>query len=174
MRRTPRFVVTGALAAALALGAAACGTSQAAGVTAYHAATAAGASQTPTKETIANLFAEWNASLATGDPQRVADRYAPDAVLLPTLSNNVRTDRNEIVDYFIHFLEGKPQGAIKESTIHVLDDNTAVDAGVYVFTLTKDGKQQQVEARYTYVYELRDGKWLIINHHSSAMPEKTG
>jgi uncharacterized protein (TIGR02246 family) len=60
---------------------------------------------------------------------------------------------------------------IEDEDIDVLDADTAINTGVYRFTLTKDGKQQQVRARYTYVYELRDGKWLIVNHHSSAMPE---
>ncbi|PZG01766.1 DUF4440 domain-containing protein [Micromonospora deserti] len=123
----------------------------------------------PTKDTIANLFAEWNAALATGDPRVVADLYANDAVLLPTVSNQVRTNRAQIVDYFEHFLENKPQGKIQNSYINILDENTAIDTGVYVFTLAASG--QQVEARYTYVYELRDGKWMIVNHHSSAMPE---
>nr|WP_309546648.1 SgcJ/EcaC family oxidoreductase [Xanthomonas vasicola] len=42
----------------------------------------------------------------------------------------------------------------------------------YTFTLTdKDGRKSNVQARYTFVYEKRDGKWLIINHHNSAMPE---
>ncbi|MCT8368189.1 nuclear transport factor 2 family protein, partial [Xanthomonas citri] len=35
----------------------------------------------------------------------------------------------------------------------------------------KAGNKSSVQARYTFVYEKRDGKWLIINHHSSAMPE---
>ncbi|WP_207922682.1 SgcJ/EcaC family oxidoreductase [Micromonospora sp. KC606] len=117
------------------------------------------------------LFTEWNAALTTGDPDVVADRYADDAVLLPTLSNQVRTNRAQIVDYFEHFLENNPQGEIKQSHINILDKNTAIDTGVYVFTLAATG--QQVEARYTYVYELRDGRWLIVNHHSSAMPEST-
>jgi uncharacterized protein (TIGR02246 family) len=128
---------------------------------------------TANTKTIANLFRQWNAALATGNPQKVADRYATDAVLLPTVSNKVRTDRAGIVDYFTHFLTAKPQGVIKESHIDVLDRTTAIDTGVYVFTLTENGKQRRVEARYTFVYELRAGKWLIVNHHSSAMPEQT-
>jgi uncharacterized protein (TIGR02246 family) len=125
----------------------------------------------PAKEDIARQFDIWNAALATGDPNKVADLYAPDAVLLPTVSNNVRTDRAEIVDYFEHFLAGKPAGTIDEEVIKVVDSDTAINTGVYHFNLTKDGKPQRVDARYTYVYELVGGKWLIVNHHSSAMPE---
>lgn len=127
----------------------------------------------PTQQEIGALFPQWNAALATGDPQKVADLYAPNAVLLPTVSNQVRTNRTEIVDYFTKFLQGKPHGKVDNEIIEVIDPQTAINTGIYTFTLTKDGKQQQVPARYTYVYERLNGKWLIVNHHSSAMPETT-
>ncbi|MGW4207767.1 SgcJ/EcaC family oxidoreductase [Lentzea sp. NPDC004789] len=126
----------------------------------------------PTEEQIKALFADWNAALATGDPQKVADRYAPNAVLLPTVSNKVRSSRAEIVDYFEHFLQNKPSGTILDSHVAVLNADDAIDAGTYRFALTKDGKPATVDARYTFVYEKIGGKWLIVNHHSSAMPEK--
>lgn len=173
MRRTARIVTIAGLGAGLVAGAGACGTTPTGDPAAARPAAAQAVSK-PDQGTIAKLFTEWNAALATGDPQRVADRYAADAVLLPTVSNQVRTDRAGIVDYFTHFLAAKPQGVIKESHIDVLDRTTAIDTGVYVFTLTENGVQRKVEARYTFVYELRGGKWLIVNHHSSAMPEQTG
>ncbi|GAA3807565.1 SgcJ/EcaC family oxidoreductase [Streptomyces phyllanthi] len=127
----------------------------------------------PGKKQITALFDNWNAALQIGDPEKVADLYAKDAILLPTVSNNVRTDRAEIVDYFEHFLENKPVGKKIETHVNVLDNNSALDAGVYEFTLTdpKTGQKRVVEARYTYEYEKRNGKWLIVNHHSSVMPE---
>ncbi|WP_372391656.1 SgcJ/EcaC family oxidoreductase [Xanthomonas sp. NCPPB 3582] len=121
---------------------------------------------------VAALFDTWNAALASGDPEKVADLYAPDGVLLPTVSNEVRASREQIEKYFEMFLTKKPKGVVNYRTVRVLDDDSAVDAGVYTFTLTdKNGKTSDVQARYTFVYEKRDGKWLIINHHSSAMPE---
>jgi hypothetical protein len=42
------------------------------------------------REMIASLFDAWNQALATKDPNKVADLYAHDAVLLPTVSNEVR------------------------------------------------------------------------------------
>ncbi|NKE60093.1 SgcJ/EcaC family oxidoreductase [Lentzea sp. PSKA42] len=136
------------------------------------AQTASNTEVKPTDDQIKALFTDWNAALATGDAQKVADRYAPNAVLLPTVSNQVRSTRAEIVDYFEHFLQGKPSGTILDSHIAVLDADDAIDAGTYRFALTKDGKPSTVDARYTFVYEKIDGKWLIVNHHSSAMPEK--
>ncbi|MFF7469026.1 SgcJ/EcaC family oxidoreductase [Streptomyces sp. NPDC008092] len=136
----------------------------------------AGGSRTahePSKKQIAKLFDRWNAALQTGDPEKVAGLYAKDAVLLPTVSNKIRTNHAEIVDYFEHFLQNKPVGKKIETIVNVLDTNSAIDTGVYEFTLTdpKSGAKRVVEARYTYEYEKRGGKWLIVNHHSSAMPE---
>ncbi|MET9225371.1 SgcJ/EcaC family oxidoreductase [Lentzea sp. NPDC003310] len=136
------------------------------------AQTAATPEAVPTPEQIKALFADWNAALATGDPQKVADRYAPNAVLLPTVSNQVRSTRAEIVDYFEHFLQGRPSGSILDSHVAVLDADDAIDAGTYRFALTQDGRPTTVDARYTFVYEKVGGSWLIVNHHSSAMPER--
>jgi uncharacterized protein (TIGR02246 family) len=136
------------------------------------AQTVTGSDERPTTEQVRALFADWNASLATGDAQKVADRYAPNAVLLPTVSNQVRSTRAEIVDYFEHFLQNKPSGTILDSHVAVLDADDAIDAGTYRFALTKDGTPLTVDARYTFVYEKVGGKWLIVNHHSSAMPEQ--
>jgi uncharacterized protein (TIGR02246 family) len=128
--------------------------------------------KTVKKEQIAALFDRWNKSLATHDAAKVTANYAPDAVLLATVSNTPRTDPAAIKDYFVHFLERNPKGVINTRTIH-LGCNTAYDVGTYTFTL--DGKApgttEAVKARYSYIYELRNGQWLIVHHHSSAMPE---
>jgi uncharacterized protein (TIGR02246 family) len=159
-----RIAVLGAVATALV--AAGCGTS----------ANASAPSSTPSTDQAAitdgqvqDLFDEWNDALTTLDANEVADRYAPDAVLVPTLSNQVRPDRAGIVDYFEHFLEDKPQGTILESHVKLLNPNAAIDTGTYRFSF--NGGERTVDARYTFVYERVDGEWLIVNHHSSGMPE---
>ncbi|MFI9584511.1 SgcJ/EcaC family oxidoreductase [Streptomyces sp. NPDC052236] len=138
---------------------------------------AAGVKQTkqtgkPSKAEIAALFDGWNAALQTGDAEKVAARYAPDAVLLPTASPKIRTDHAGIVDYFEHFQQKKPVGEKVQSVVNILDHDSAIDAGLYEFHVTdpKTGVKSTVGARYTYEYEKRGGKWLIINHHSSVLP----
>ena len=123
---------------------------------------------TVNEEQIIALFGDWNDALATGDPDVVTNMYAEDAVLLPTVSNQVRHNHEEIRDYFVAFLAKQPQGVITESNARVLSDTLATNAGVYVFTF---GDGSTVSARFNYTYELRGGAWKIIQHHSSAMPE---
>lgn len=128
----------------------------------------------PTEQEIAGLFDQWNAALADGNADKVADLYAADGVLLPTLSPVIRSNRDQITEYFADdFLPKKPQGTITESHVRILDDENATHSGNYRFALTgKDGSKSEVEARFTYVYEKIDGRWLIVEHHSSAAPKK--
>lgn len=117
---------------------------------------------------ITSLFENWNQALQTGDPKQVAALYETDAILLPTVSNKVRHNHEEIEDYFVHFLAKGPAGKIDESNVRIFSDSLAMNSGVYTFTF-KDGAS--VQARFTYVYRWNGEKWLIVEHHSSAMPE---
>jgi len=78
----------------------------------------AGCAQTPDKpparEEVAQLFDRWNVALQTGQAEEVVKLYAPDAILLPTISNKVRRNHAEIKDYFEHFLHYQPVGRIDE------------------------------------------------------------
>ena len=122
------------------------------------------------KEEVAQLFDRWNAALQSGQVEEVAKLYAPDAILLPTVSNKVRRNHAEIKDYFEQFLEFKPVGKINEQHIRIYGP-LAINSGIYTFTLTKHGKKTDVQARYTFVYRKDGDRWLIVDHHSSAMPE---
>ena len=121
-----------------------------------------------TEETIAALFDRWNETLKTGDPKTVVANYAERSILLPTVSNTPRLTPAEKEDYFNEFLQRKPSGVIDLRQIDVSGD-IAVDSGVYTFTMGATG--DTVQARYSFVYKWDGAEWLIISHHSSAMPE---
>jgi uncharacterized protein (TIGR02246 family) len=117
---------------------------------------------------VRSLFSLWNNALATENPEVVADRYASNAILLPTVSDEPRTTKEGITDYFINFLKNKPQGVILDG-VTLSGPDWAEDAGVYEFTMGADGSR--VMARYSFVYVKEGGEWKIAHHHSSAMPE---
>jgi uncharacterized protein (TIGR02246 family) len=97
-------------------------------------------------EEVAEQFNIWNAALQTGDPEKVASLYAPDGVLLPTVSNKVRPDHASKVDYFTSFLKLKPFGTIDESNVRFLNaaKTLAANSGIYTFALEKEGQPVKV------------------------------
>ena len=103
---------------------------------------------------IAGLFDRWNSALQTGNPQSVVSLYAPNAVLQPTVSNQVRSTHAQIQDYFEHFLAGKPVGQINYREIRHLGPDAAMDSGVYTFTLT--------QADGCHVARLSQNEYLLL------------
>lgn len=120
---------------------------------------------------VKHFFEAWDEALASGDPGKVADRYAPDAVLLPTLSDVPRMERAGIEDYFRDFLKKHPRGSIDSRTIRI-GCNEAFDVGTYTFMVDGPaaGERVPVKARFSFIYEVRGGRWVITHHHSSLQP----
>jgi uncharacterized protein (TIGR02246 family) len=127
--------------------------------------------QTITQQQVVALFDEWNRALATRKADRVLSTYAPDATLLPTVENGPLVGPEAIGQYFAYFLKQAPQATIKTRIVHV-GCNIADDVGLYDFMVEGDqpGTRKQVRARCTFVYAPVHGKWLIVHHHSSALP----
>jgi uncharacterized protein (TIGR02246 family) len=115
------------------------------------------------------LFEAWNAAVTSGVPERVVALYAPDAVLIPTLSNRVRRDPETCTSYFRKFLSRKPRASLVETSVRVMG-NVATHSGVYHF-LFDAGPLREARARFTFVYRRDPRGWRIIEHHSSLMPE---
>ncbi len=123
------------------------------------------------QDDIRDLFAAWDAALRTGDADEVVALYAPDAVLLPTFSDRVRTTEEGRRDYFAHFLQRRPRASVVEGHARAYGD-VAVHSGIYAFAFGA-GAEREAHARFTFVYRRVDGRWWIVEHHSSGMPESS-
>jgi hypothetical protein len=135
-----------------------------------------------TEDDVRALWQQWNAALATLSPEKVGEQYwNHGSILLPTLSNKIRDTPKSKLDYFEHFLQKKPVGAIDQDFIYI-SENVAQYDGIYTFTLTNPdtGAVTTAQARFTYVFTTYPnkasgkGEWKIETHHSSLMPNAGG
>jgi uncharacterized protein (TIGR02246 family) len=123
------------------------------------------------KEDVSAATARWATTLGEDNPDTILSLYATDAVLWGTLSPTVRSDRAALRDYFVRAFGALPglKVTFGEQLIRVYG-NTAVNTGYYTFSYVKDGEQKTLPARYSFTYVKADNTWLIVDHHSSAMP----
>ncbi len=131
----------------------------------------AGAVWAGPKEEVAAATAQWATMFVDENPDRILTLYAPDAVLWGTLSPTVRQGPAALREYFVAAFKVLPghQVSFGEQLIRVYG-KTAINSGYYTFSYVKDGETKSIPARYSFVYVKTDRGWLIVDHHSSAMP----
>lgn len=123
------------------------------------------------KEDVAAAAASWGRGLGENDPEKVLPFYANDAVLWGTLSPTVRADRAALQDYFVAAFKVLPglKVSFGDQLIRVYG-TTAVNTGYYTFSYVQNGEAKTLPARYSFTYIQSGDRWLIVDHHSSAMP----
>ena len=123
------------------------------------------------KDEVAAAALTWARALGEDDPDKVLPLYSDDAVLWGTLSPTLRSDRAALRDYFVTAFTVLPglQVTFGDQLIRVYG-GTAVNTGYYTFSYVKDGEAKSLPARYSFTYVKIGNSWLIVDHHSSAMP----
>jgi uncharacterized protein (TIGR02246 family) len=113
----------------------------------------------------------WIDAMNSRDPEKVVALYDDDAVLWATVSPVIRDTRQAIREAF-NFLRTVQEYKIVlgEQRVRVYGD-MAINTGTYtVSAVPRDGKPVTLPARFSFVYRNRNGRWMIVDHHSSAMP----
>ena len=120
---------------------------------------------------VAAAASSWAQALGQDEPDKVLPLYAEDAVLWGTLSPSLRADRAALRDYYVTAFKVLPglKVSFGEQRIRVYG-GAAVNSGYYTFSFTKDGEAKTLPARYSFTYVKSGDRWLIVDHHSSAMP----
>lgn len=125
---------------------------------------------TPTQLAVAAALRAWADAFNRRDPEKLLPLYAPDAVFWGTTSPTLRDTPAAIREYFSN-MGANPQTRVTlgESRIRAFGD-LAIATGAYVFTGVRDGQPTATPARFTFVFRREDGRWPIVEHHSSAVP----
>jgi hypothetical protein len=114
---------------------------------------------------------QWIGAFNRKSTSDIVALYAKDAVFFGTTSPIIRDTPELVRDYFKSLGSlGNSTIAVGEHRVQVFGD-VAINTGFYTRTAVQDGKEVKSPARFTFVYQLRQGKWMIVEHHSSALPE---
>ena len=114
---------------------------------------------------------DWAAAFNSCDAEKLSSLYAPDAVLWGTVAPVIISSPPGLRQYFERACSPNPQPkvAVGEHLVRVYG-NSALNSGSYTFTVFPGGQARQFPARYSFAYQRQGDRWLIVDHHSSALP----
>ncbi len=122
-------------------------------------------------EVIVEAMATWAREFSAAKSNSIVSLYAPDASLWGTFSSIIRTTPKSVGDYFYDiFTYANREVVFNDFNIRFYGD-TAISSGRYTFSLVRAGQKLVIPARYSFTYVRQNDSWLIVEHHSSMMPE---
>jgi hypothetical protein len=125
------------------------------------------APESPHREVILAWINAFNA----GDVGGITSLYSQQAVLWGTFARRLITEPDERRDYFVRALGSKPAPQVALDSLHVQPSHDfAIASGTYSLSVLVDGCLRIMPARFTFVLRPLNQTWLIINHHSSLLP----
>ncbi len=132
---------------------------------------AAATPQMPARDVEA-VITQWAEAFATLDGAKSVAVYADDARLWGTIAQEPAVGHDAIRAYFD---SGRQRAKARHVVIGAhatrVYGTTAVSSGRYDFhSVLHDGTSTVRRARFSLTFVQRDGRWQIVDHHSSEVP----
>lgn len=112
----------------------------------------------------------WLSSFSEDTSKDICSLYDEQASLWGTLSPKKRDSVTLIKDYFDQVFKYSNRSVkVVESSIRVFG-NMAICNGIYNFSWFNNALKVTIVARFSFVYINKNGRWFIVEHHSSSIP----
>ena len=126
--------------------------------------------KTNNRPDVSDALAEWVAAVEGPSAENIVALYDKNAVMISTFAQAPITTRKDLLHYY-KMVVSNPDVKVDVTETHArVFGNMAVNSGQYTFHYTQDGEPVVIPARFSFTYILRDGKWVIVDHHSSRVP----
>ena len=121
-------------------------------------------SPSPAEQAIRKAASDFDKAFNSGDAEKVAGLWTTDAEYVDEDGQRY-AGRDVIKKEYAEFFAANPHAKIVSATdsVHVINDTTAIEDGRAMIQPPPEGAP--ASSRYTAVYTLQDGKWLLSSFH---------
>ena len=122
------------------------------------------------KQDVDGALTQWKEAVEGGNVDAIMKLYEKHAIMISTFAQDPLTKREQIEGYFKRVIVNPDIKVEIEDTHPRTFGTMAVNSGRYTLSYTQEGEQVTIPARFSFVYSLEGGKWLIVDQHSSRVP----
>lgn len=124
--------------------------------------------ENPTEKQIRQMVLKWDWLVNNTTPEKIADYYHPEAILLPTFDPNILKGREAFIKYFTN-LSSKPNFRVQLH--HPMDIQRGYKMGIASGLYTFSSDEGSFLSRFTFVFKAsKIGGYRVFTHHSSVLP----
>ncbi len=119
---------------------------------------------------VESALQQWVEAVETGTSEDIVALYDKDAVMISTFKQRPMTKRKELLDYYKQVADN-PDRVVEVTEQHPRRyGDLAINTGQYTLSYTQEGEPVEIPARFSFTYVLKNGQWMIVDHHSSDVP----
>ena len=119
---------------------------------------------------VQNALIDWKAAVERASLDGIMKLYDKDALMISTFAQVPMTKREQIAAYYKKVVVNTDIKVDIDDTHPRVFGDVAINSGRYTLSYTQEGETISIPARFTFVYVLKGGKWMIVEQHSSRVP----
>ncbi len=119
---------------------------------------------------VAAALEDWKNAVEDGSAEAIVALYDKKTIMISTFVQNPITNREGLLGYYKKVV-ANPDVRVEIQETHPRKfGNIAVNTGRYTLSYTQEGEEVVIPARFSFVYQLQGNKWMIVDQHSSRVP----
>ncbi len=123
---------------------------------------------------VPSALTAWKAAVESGSVDKIMTLYDKDAIMFSVFAIKPLETPDALKKYYKKVVQN-PDIKVSITEVHPRQfGDVALNSGLYTLSYSQDGETVSIPSRFSFTYLLKNGKWMIIDHHSSKVPLAEG